>query len=532
MRLFNVSTQSRLPWWTWVLPLVVFQGGTQLGEYFSILPGVSLFYLPIPLGIVLINWWGPRVAVAFFANMLISSYLWGFSHVQTILLVACQQTSTVLLSWGLCKWRKIDVVSLRTTNHLLGFIAFGLAIPITFNSTYAYFFGRHIHEIWTNTVIIWFVDFFTTFVVTIPILFFLSPFLSTRNWLIEKGKLFQGVVQFETRAWVEVVSVAIFLSVISQTLDFQQYWFIYGATAILVAVRLGFEFIILINLLIYSLTYLMPFINLVNKHNNVEDLRIVNLHIGMSMLCVSAAVIGRVISDLKQTREEQIKINAQLKTMNQELDSFVYSVSHDLSSPLKSVRGLINIIRLESDPAQVPGYINMIEQSVNKLDSFITEVLDYSRSSRKEVVKAPVDLRKLLEEIMDNHRFMDAFDRIDFRLNIDQNELSTDRLLVKTILNNLISNAIKYQRRGADDSWVVINSSQLNGRTIVEISDNGEGIPEAMVPRIFEMFYKGDQVARGSGLGLYIAKSAADKLGGSLTVKSKIGEGSTFVLEL
>lgn len=518
------------------MPFVVSFAGTHFAEYFRILPGVSLFYLPIPLGIVMISWWGPRVLAGFFLNAILSAYLWGFTDPVSIILLAGHQTSTVFLSWFLCRTAKCDVISLGNTQHLIEFIVLGLAIPITSNSLYAYFFGRSHDELWTDTVIIWFVDFFTVFVIVLPLIILISPLLERKGWLcyprpnLLKAHPLSG---FSRADWLEMTLFAIAFVIVSQTLDFEKYWFAYGAGSIMVAVRLGFNAIVLINFLVYVITYLMPFFNLVNSHVSVDDMRLINLHIGMSLLSVSAAVIGRVITDLKNAKEEQLMVNRQLKTMNQELDSFVYSVSHDLSSPLKSVQGLINVMRLENDYSKTPEYMGMIEKSVTKLEKFIHDVLDYSRSSRKEVAEEDIDLKALIDEILENHQFMDSFDNIDFKIDLAHESIKSDKLLVKTILSNLISNSIKYQKGNGYGRSSVEISARKNGKSVeIRIADDGEGIPANMVPRIFEMFYKGDQIARGSGLGLYIAKAASEKISARLKVESVYGEGSTFYLEI
>lgn len=518
------------------MPFVVSFAGTHFAEYFRILPGVSLFYLPIPLGIVMISWWGPRVLAGFFLNAILSAYLWGFTDPVSIILLAGHQTSTVFLSWFLCRTAKCDVISLGNTQHLIEFIVLGLAIPITSNSLYAYFFGRSHDELWTDTVIIWFVDFFTVFVIVLPLIILISPLLERKGWLcyprpnLLKAHPLSG---FSRADWLEMTLFAIAFVIVSQTLDFEKYWFAYGAGSVMVAVRLGFNAIVLINFLVYVITYLMPFFNLVNSHVSVDDMRLINLHIGMSLLSVSAAVIGRVITDLKNAKEEQLMVNRQLKTMNQELDSFVYSVSHDLSSPLKSVQGLINVMRLENDYSKTPEYMGMIEKSVTKLEKFIHDVLDYSRSSRKEVAEEDIDLKALIDEILENHQFMDSFDNIDFKIALAHESIKSDKLLVKTILSNLISNSIKYQKGNGYGRSSVEISARKNGKSVeIRIADDGEGIPANMVPRIFEMFYKGDQIARGSGLGLYIAKAASEKISARLKVESVYGEGSTFYLEI
>jgi signal transduction histidine kinase len=104
---------------------------------------------------------------------------------------------------------------------------------------------------------------------------------------------------------------------------------------------------------------------------------------------------------------------------------------------------------------------------------------------------------------------------------------------VKIILNNLLSNAIKYQKELPGHGGLIkISSYKENASIGIAVRDNGDGIRGEILPRIFDMFYRGHERSKGSGLGLYIAKDAAEKIKASLTVQSRFSEGSVFTLIL
>ena len=112
----------------------------------------------------------------------------------------------------------------------------------------------------------------------------------------------------------------------------------------------------------------------------------IKIQLGSGLLYVFSTVTGRVMSDAGALEKRLSHQNKELEQANKELDRFVYSVSHDLSAPLRSILGLIGISRIEKDEQQLRFYIDNIEASVNKLENFINEILDYSRNERQQVI--------------------------------------------------------------------------------------------------------------------------------------------------
>jgi len=178
-------------------------------------------------------------------------------------------------------------------------------------------------------------------------------------------------------------------------------------------------------------------------------------------------------------------------------------------------------------------YLEKIDVSINKLETFIDEVLDHSRASRKELKPERIELKPFLDEVLDNLKYADKFNRIKFHLNLNEPTVATDHFLLKVIVSNLISNAIKYQKRYTDHlPEVSITTQKKADKFSVVIADNGEGIAPQNQSRVFEMFYRGSQQSKGSGLGLYIAREAAHRMKGDITFESEYGKGTTFTLIL
>jgi signal transduction histidine kinase len=252
------------------------------------------------------------------------------------------------------------------------------------------------------------------------------------------------------------------------------------------------------------------------------------------LLAVFVAITGRVISDLRYT-EDKLQVQFQeLQKTNQELDRFAYSVSHDLSAPLKSIQGLVNISKLDTSPEAKQEYIERIGQSVSKLDLFIKEILDYSRNKRLPNQEVQVDVGATCLEVLESLQYMENFQRMKMDLgSINGKIINTDPSRFKIILSNLFSNAIKFQKRISEQTPCLnVSISTDNNKLKLVVADNGEGIQPEMKEKIFDMFFRGNSKSYGSGLGLYIAKESAITLGGSISVESEYGKGTTFILEL
>jgi len=223
--------------------------------------------------------------------------------------------------------------------------------------------------------------------------------------------------------------------------------------------------------------------------------------------------------------------NAELRKVNSELDRFVYSASHDLRAPLASVLGLINVARL--DKANIDEYLEKMEKSINRLDRFIHDIIDFSRNARTELVIEAIEFNSLVNEVMDDLRYLDQSSRIQFRLTVKGKDLFySDRKRITIVLKNLISNSIKYHNpyREAPFVEVAVQVDALYANICV--ADNGSGIARQHLESIFKMFYRANNSNRGSGLGLYIVKETVDRLRGEIAVRSELDTGTTFEVTL
>jgi signal transduction histidine kinase len=225
--------------------------------------------------------------------------------------------------------------------------------------------------------------------------------------------------------------------------------------------------------------------------------------------------------------------NKNLKKTNEELDRFVYSASHDLRAPLMSVKGLVSLAEKETTDARLQEYLGMIHGQTEKLDHFIKDIISYSRNGRTELVWESINLSQLINACVDNLKFMPDVAQISLIQEFDVKEVFIlDKSRMQIVLNNIISNAFKYQDLTKDKCWVKIKAEKNQKQITIQIQDNGVGIPLDRQAKIFDMFYRATEESHGSGIGLYIAKEAAEKMGGTIEVESTYGQGTTFTINI
>lgn len=228
--------------------------------------------------------------------------------------------------------------------------------------------------------------------------------------------------------------------------------------------------------------------------------------------------------------------NEQLKKTNNELDQFVYSVSHDLRAPLTSVMGILQLIKADKDVSNMQIYLDLIPKSVTRLDNYIREVLSISRNSRTTIENEEIKFEEIIEEIKEDLAYLDEFKEVKIELDIHfQNKetiFQNDRIRIKAIFDNLISNAIRYHNPYEDESSVKITIHINEKEAQINITDNGLGISKKHIEHIFDMFYRANDQKMGSGLGLYIVKETVLKLHGTIEIDSVPNEGTTFNIVL
>ncbi len=228
----------------------------------------------------------------------------------------------------------------------------------------------------------------------------------------------------------------------------------------------------------------------------------------------------------KKVREKKL-INS-----NKQLDQVIYKTTHDLRAPLLSAMGLVELA--EKAPAdQKDEYLALIRKSLFKLNGFIEEMNHFFRAEKMEVQREEVKLMELIKEELENQRNLYQADRLVIETNVDEKSIFfSDRIRVKTILTNLVTNSIKYADVTKEKSVIRISATTDDRQCELIVEDNGIGIEEKYQDKIFDLFFRATAQSQGTGLGLFILKDTVERLHGTIEVKSEVGEGTRFKISI
>ena len=245
-------------------------------------------------------------------------------------------------------------------------------------------------------------------------------------------------------------------------------------------------------------------------------------------------LVGSVkdVTDVKQYQNSILFQNEELKKINLELDNFVYSISHDLRSPLLSIKGILSLLmhdnQLTDDGKR---FLSMADVSIGRLDGTIQEILEYSRNSRLDLKPESFDLEEMVQTVFDDLKFSTT-DSLSLFIHVDgSSQVLLDKARVNVLLKNIIGNSVKY-RRSDVDAEIRVNIINENKMAHIVVSDNGEGIASEHQQKIFDMFFRGTSNSVGTGLGLYICKEIVNKMNGTIDVSSQKGIGTTMKINL
>jgi signal transduction histidine kinase len=308
-----------------------------------------------------------------------------------------------------------------------------------------------------------------------------------------------------------------------------------------------------------------------NQRNTATAMRWVSMAGGFIILLVVGAAIWavfsymqelanarRAIEDAKASLEDRVKERtSDLGRANEEIQRFAYIVTHDLRAPLVNIMGFTSELEtgvgavksyMETQPEtddpvasearlaateDLPEAITFIRAATRKMDGLINAILKISREGRRQLKPESVDLRELAESgaAAIHHQIVDSGGEVKTDIRIGK--IVTDKLSIEQVLGNMLDNAVKYQQPDRP-LHVEIKARHLPGnRVVIDVSDNGRGIADTDHERVFELFRRsGSQSHPGEGIGLAHVRTMVRSLGGDVTLKSKLGEGTTFTISL
>jgi signal transduction histidine kinase len=288
------------------------------------------------------------------------------------------------------------------------------------------------------------------------------------------------------------------------------------------------------------------FLNKQTAHETVVNERILFCRMDKSnfwgsitsrLYCVNGDVqYDEIIMDIsdKVINEHKLCEKSHLleKVANQ-LDRFIYSASHDLRSPISSMRGLISVFKANSKVFPLDQFLPMMEESLNKLETFVNRLVEFSKNSNEPVLVQAIDVGKMINSILDELKKHPNRDKVNIECSLDGcSGIYSDFNKLYTVLFQIIKNAFDYVDPAKPRAILSIRSEVLNEHVVIEIMDNGIGIDKRSLPIVFQMFYRGTYLSKGSGLGLFLAREAVTKLGGTIDIKSELNRGTLISLQI
>jgi PAS domain S-box-containing protein len=235
------------------------------------------------------------------------------------------------------------------------------------------------------------------------------------------------------------------------------------------------------------------------------------------------------MQDVTETR----LLEQSLVETNKDLETFIYKASHDLRGPLVSIIGLTDACKEELHEGPGKKYMDMIGLAIRKLDYTLTSLVQSMSIKKTQLLNDTIDFDTLIPEVLSQLVHYDGYATMDVRINVEVSRtINSSKFILQSILQNLFENAVKYRNKNAPRPELNISVREHFGEVVICCQDNGMGIDKALHEKVFEMYFRGTDVASGSGLGLYLVKNGIDRLGGRIVVESEPGKGSKFFVHI
>lgn len=264
---------------------------------------------------------------------------------------------------------------------------------------------------------------------------------------------------------------------------------------------------------------------------NKEAILEMQTYKGWLFVIISSLLIYALSAHYNRHLNDKVQ---ELKNANEDLKLFFYKASHDLRGPIKSILGLTSIIDLYRNSGDLPLAINHIELSAKKADHLIHDLEQLTNLIEGPLQESPINFHALIKKVIknQNENHHDLIDKIEFISQINVKDYHSNPYLIELILEKIIENAIMFTAPFSENPQIETTVDSTKDGIQIQIKDNGIGVEDFQTTKIFDMFYRGTEASKGSGLGLYIAKLATERLNGKIWVQSIYRKESAFIIFL
>lgn len=247
---------------------------------------------------------------------------------------------------------------------------------------------------------------------------------------------------------------------------------------------------------------------------------------------VNAIVVN--FRDITRRVNDEIK----LQQLNDELSTLMYRASHDIRGPLASILGVVQIGIEEANDVASGHYFHLVKQSAQRLDILLSELLQAMQIKERQLSPRPVDWESLIHDAeiaaIESLPTPISEGEVILKANVveEMKPFSADVPVLTLLLTHLVQNSIEYREKTRPQCEIHVQVEPAGKGMLIRVTDNGIGIPEEIAGNAFDMFVRGNVGKPGGGLGLYIVRTAAERLGGRVSLKSKVGVGTVVEVEL
>ncbi len=215
---------------------------------------------------------------------------------------------------------------------------------------------------------------------------------------------------------------------------------------------------------------------------------------------------------------------AQLQKRNKELDTLLYRASHDLKTPVTSLQGLVDLMESETTTAEQRNLVKFMDDKLSQMNDILKSLEMLAQSSFEKIEYERVNIKSIVKQVMKDLSYLPHRETVSVHCNFDEQLYAvSDELFLYNIFKSLLSNAILF-RDPLLPGNVWINIEESDCKLTIEVTDDGEGISSDISSQIFDMFFRGSEQSIGSGLGLYIARTAVERMKGEIDWESESGK--------
>ncbi|WP_051313229.1 PAS domain-containing sensor histidine kinase [Sporocytophaga myxococcoides] len=240
-------------------------------------------------------------------------------------------------------------------------------------------------------------------------------------------------------------------------------------------------------------------------------------------------IVFQDVTEEKKMKENLSDKNEQLNKVNKDLDTFVYTASHDLKAPINNIEGLISVMENNAgSPPETYETVQMMRESIDKFKGTINDLSTIAKIEKEGGILVPVEFEELFEEVKFNLK--EEIKKTEASISSDFSMTPTikfSRKNLRSIMHNLLSNAIKFKATDRVPE-IFVSTEKINNYIILKVKDNGLGIKEEDKEKVGALYQRLNPEIEGSGVGMNIVKKIIDNNGGKIEIDSEVGKGSIF----